>query len=101
MERLKNFIDTIDKEIVNERNGRPLEDTLAFTFMYGSKQVFVVYEKKRCEIEILCRKTGCFLDNVSLYAEGRVIEWKDIEVYSEWDANGFRNEDDFITYKYR
>lgn len=103
MERLDKLIDKIDKHLVAVRNEHPFDDVIGSTFRYGRKQLRIVFKPRGCEIEIYDNVKGTFLDNVAIYCEQRVIRWGSIEVdeVDEWSSNGFRNEDDFITYKYR
>lgn len=105
MEILNQLIDKIDRKLTEERQNNPHERSIGGWFMFGVYKVNFYVSKETCEIIVSNATKNTYLENVSLYCEQHCVDWDDIdidlEVYDFWDDHGFRNEADYINYRYR
>lgn len=99
---LDKLIDKLDRRLSEERRDNPNNDSIVGMFTFGNHIVRFVFNEKGCEIEIWNPANDVFLDNVAFYCEERVAKWDSIDTVtmSEHDYNGFRNEADFVRYKF-
>lgn len=99
---LDRLIAKLDRKLCEARKDKPFEDTLTGMFMFGKHAVSFYYRKDRCEVEVWNPENDCLLDNVSCYCEPRAKSWDNIEIEEtdEWDLHGFRDEADYIRWKY-
>ena len=103
MEKILNkLIDKLDRKLSEERRDKPNDTTLSGRFMFGRHIVRYVFTSKGCEIEIYNPILDIFLDRVSFYCEPRVMDWNNVEIEDadDWNEHGFRDEADYINYKY-
>lgn len=100
---LNKLLDAIDRHLETDREANPCEEQLSGLFTLGNHAIRYAFSKKRgCELEIWNPTKDTFLDNVSMYCEKRCLRWDDVVVEETdcWDCNGFRDEQDYINYKY-
>lgn len=102
-EILDRLIGRLDRKLSEARRDNPCESTLVGAFTYGKSIVRYVFKEQGCELEIWNPQLDYFLDNVAMYCEKRVVKWDMCEVNTtdEWDEHGFRDEQDYINFKYR
>lgn len=104
MEKILNkLIDKLDRKLGEQKRDNPNDTTLAGRFTFGRHIVRYVFKPKSCEIEIYNPILDTFLDNESFYCEERVSRWDDVDTNhsDEWDEHGFRDEADYIKWKYK
>lgn len=101
MKIIDELIERMDLHIKNACEEYPTKESLGISFLFGNKQVYIQINKGGCDIEIVDFDKNTFLDNVAKYCEKCVTLCECAEEISEWDLNGFLNEDDYLTYKYR
>lgn len=97
---LKELLDEINERFTQEKTD---ETSVAFSFKW---QGYTIDFYATCEdIEIVIdnpKHRFRFYENVCDWLESHVTGWYDIpyEVISEYDLNGFRDETDYLFYKY-
>lgn len=103
---LKKILEALDKELVRARNDEPYADHVEGKFEFGRCEVIFFFNEKHCDVEVN-RKKGTdyiYLDKVAEYCSEHCIDWADIEVdgeaYDLWDDHGFRDEADYMRYRY-
>ena len=83
----------------------PDSSKMSGQFVIGGAIVTFTMTEKSKEFELWNPVKERFYDNIAEWLENNTLDYKDIEIESTshtiWDDNGFRNEDDYITYKYR
>lgn len=99
---ISKLIAKLDRKLSEARTDSPHETTLVGMFMFGRHIVRYVFKPKGCEIEIYNPVLDTFLDRVSLYIERCVMDWNNVDIKEtdDWDLHGFRDEADYLNYKY-
>lgn len=99
---ISKLVELLESKLVEARNDNPYEISISGLFMFGRHIVRYAFKPRGCEIEIYNPVLDTFLDRVSIYAEKCVISWHQVEVKSEtiWEQNGFRDEADYLNWKY-
>ena len=102
MKIIDRLIDKLDRKLTEERRDNPDNESVVGVFTFGRHIVRFVFRPIGCEIEIYNPILDTFLDRVSFHCEERVVRWGDIETESsnDWDEHGFRDEADYLKYKY-
>lgn len=102
MKIIDRLIDKLDRKLTEERRDNPDNESVVGAFTFGRHIVRFVFRPSGCEIEIYNPILDTFLDRVSFHCEERVVRWDDIETESsnDWDEHGFRDEADYLKYKY-
>lgn len=100
---LDKVIAKLDRRLSEERRDNPNNDSIVGVFTFGNHIVRYVFNEKGCELEIWNPANDVFLDNVAFYCEKRVLKWDSVDTVemSEHEYNGFRDEADYINYKYK
>lgn len=101
-------------DIIRKKVERKMLNSLVFNqdtskmrgqFVIGGAIVTFTMTEKNKEFELWNPVKERFYDNIAEWLENNTLDYKDIEIESTnrtiWDLNGFRNEDDYLTYKYR
>lgn len=103
MEILDKLIDKLDRKLGEARRDNPNDTTLAGRFTFGRHIVRYVFTPKGCEVEIYNPVLDTFLDRISFHCESCVTPWDSIEAEEtdDWDLHGFRDEVDYLRYKFR
>ena len=100
---LDKLLSKLDRELTSSRENNPSDISTVGRFKFGRHIISYVFDDEGCEVEVFNPVLDTFLDNVSFFLEERCIMWSQIEVEEpdEWDVNGFRDEEDYIYWKYR
>lgn len=100
---LDKLLSKLDRELTSSRENNPSDISTVGRFKFGRHIISYVFDDEGCEVEVFNPVLDTFLDNVSFFLEERCIMWNQIEVEEpdEWDVNGFRDEEDYIYWKYR
>ena len=101
---LDKLIAKLERKIREERLAYPHDMKVSGWFMFGRCKVTFFYDRKECELEIYNVEKETALSNVADYCSRCVTPWiyMDVEDDSsdEWDIHGFRDEADYIRYKF-
>lgn len=104
MKALKNIIESINEKLVNLRNMEPDDKYQSFQVINGKYLVDVyINSNNEKEVNIINPQHYMrFYENVCQYIEDHMNDWEDVEVkpYDMWDDHGFRNEADYLQYRY-
>lgn len=104
MELLTNLIDNINGHLEEARKSEPLADKVSGLFMFGHHIIRYSFRKRGCELEIYNSAKDRFLDNVAEHCQRRAIGWFNVDVDEPLCQvladPGFRDESDYIRYRY-
>ena len=103
MKTIDRLLKRIDNVLESERKLNPREKSFSGSFNFGHYNVRYVFRPSGIELEIYNCKKETFLDNVASLLERKCLDWQDIDVdesYNEWDEHGFRDESDYLNYRY-
>lgn len=100
---LDKLLSKLDRELTASRENNPSDTSTAGRFKFGRHIIRFIFNEDGCEVEVFNPILDTFLDNVSFFLEERCILWNqiDVEETDEWDAHGFRDEADYINWRYR
>ena len=94
----------VERKMLNSLVFNPDSSKMSGQFVIGGAIVTFTMTEKSKEFELWNPVKERFYDNIAEWLENNTLDYKDIEIESTshtiWDDNGFRNEDDYITYKY-
>jgi hypothetical protein len=70
-------------------------------YNYSDIEISVWLESRTVEV-CITRDSGREYPNIEGYIADRIVDYDSIDIYeeSEWEINGFRDEADFMNYKY-
>lgn len=97
---LKELLGKINERFIQEKNDEP---SVAFSFDWKDYTIDFYATCYDIEIVINSKKHKFrYYDNICDWLESNTIGWGDVvyENISEYDLNGFRNESDYLMYKY-
>lgn len=101
---LYNLIEKLERKVREARMANPHDMRVSGRFMFGRCNVTFFYDRKGCELDICNLVKDTLLDNVADYCSKRVTPWIYMDVdedsSDEWNDNGFRDEADYIRYKF-
>ena len=101
---LYNLIEKLERKVREARMANPHDMRVSGRFMFGRCNVTFFYDRKGCELDIYNLVKDTLLDNVADYCSKRVTPWIYMDVdedsSDEWNDNGFRDEADYIRYKF-
>ena len=104
MEILKQLLSKLDRHLTQERQNNPHDTNASGWFMFGYHKVHFFLAKGGCDVEVLNVPNDRFLENVADYLSTHCLDWEDIDVdlesYDFWDDHGFRDEADYLRYRY-
>ena len=100
---LDKLLSKLDRELTASRENNPSDTSTVGRFKFGRHIIRFVFDEDGGEVEVFNPILDTFQDNVSFFLEERCILWGQIEIEEtdEWDAHGFRDEADYINWKYR
>lgn len=97
---LKELLDEINERFIQEKNEEP---SVAFSFTWKDYTIDFYATCDDIEIVIDNKKHKFrYYENICDWLESNAISWDDVvyENISEYDLNGFRDESDYLMYKY-
>lgn len=102
---LNKLLDRLDKELEEARKEEPGADHVEGMFMFGRHEVVFFFTEIGCVLEINRRYRNDFVfsDNVAEYCVKRCVRWCQIDAGKEsddYDIHGFRDEADYVKYKF-
>lgn len=103
---MKNVINEIDKEFQRTREEYPDSGYVYFTCQHGI-YLFDCYYNRKGDKEIVVingKHQDRLYPNLEEFLTANTLDWDDIELepeLSEWELNGFRDETDYINYRYK
>lgn len=104
MKLLESIIHKLDKAMANIKQNNPEKDYINGSIVHGKHHIiFSVHKDGYKEVRVDHIEKPSWCENVEGWLERNLLDFKDIQVEdegNEWDSNGFRNEADYITYKY-
>ena len=103
-EKLNNLIEKLERKIREERMANPHDMKVSGRFMFGRCNITFFYDREGCEIDIYNLVKDTLLDNIAEYCSKRVTPWIYMNVEDdssdEWNDHGFRDEADYLRYKF-
>ena len=105
---MKNVLDKLivklERKIREERMAHPLDMKVSGRFMFGRCNVTFFYDRKGCDVDIYNLVKDTLLDNIAEYCSKRVTPWIYMDVEDDpsdyWNDHGFRDEADYLRYKF-
>lgn len=106
MKKLDKIVNMIDEALIDARNGDNYDDSYCCAHVkYGEFAITGFCDKHCREVEIYNHKSPdrCY-PNLEEWLSKNIIEYDEIEIeppYDYWNEHGFRNEADYINWRYR
>lgn len=102
MKILKSLQQETERHFIERRNEYPAETYFSGCLHFGKYLVDYWVSANGKDIEISNPEKDRYYDNVADWLCDHTINFQDIEIEEtdEWDCHGFRDEQDFINYKY-
>ena len=106
--RLETIIDRLNEKLYENRNDGDEEDIYSAytTIRIGRKSIYISVSDRYgdvCEV-IDDQYTERFYDNLEKYISEHVTPFSEIKkdpIETEWERHGFKDEKDFVHYKYK
>lgn len=102
MKILQSIISKLDESMKEAKRSNPDERSISDSFNFGNYVISFYLTKDLKEVQVDHKSKDIYLENVEAYLTRNVLNFDDIEVSesSVWDCNGFRDESDYVKYKY-
>jgi len=107
MKMIEKLLDRVNEALIERRDYDDEEDDIcSVTLHLGRKELFASVSEKYgnvCELTDL-KFLDLFYPNIEEYLYQHIISFSDIErrpEETEWERHGFRDEKDFVNYKYK
>lgn len=102
MKQLGNLLEKLESKLIEARESDPCSRKCSGRFTFGNCIVTFYATSQDKGIEIWNSNKDTYLDNIARWLEKNSLDFDDIEVEDEdmWDSHGFRDESDYLNYKY-
>lgn len=94
----------VERKMMNSLVFNPDSSKMRGQFVIGGAIVTFTMTEKGKEFELWNPEKERYYDNIAEWLNNNTLDYKDIEIESYnrtiWDDNGFRDEADFIKYKF-
>lgn len=103
MEFIKTVIAMLNDKLHDERTTNPDASSVSIILTLGKRVVEAYITEEEVQVNIINPQHYMrFYENVCQYIEDHMNDWEDVEVkpYDMWDDHGFRNEADYLRYRY-
>lgn len=102
MEILNKLIDTFNINLQEARGTNPHDDVCSGRFTFLNCIITFAYRKNSKEVEIWNPVKGTYHDIIAEHIKAVSPSFDDLqsEQSDEWNINGFRNEADYLRYRY-
>ena len=102
MGKLNNIVKQLNDMLSDDKQNKlPYHKYATASMNVGDARIEVWLDSSSAEV-IITRDNGREYTNIEKYISERIVDYDSIEVNeeTEWSLNGFRNESDYLNYKY-
>ena len=103
MSVLENLVIRTKRKMQQAREAKPFDDRCSGAFVFDKCIITFSMSNRHKDIEVWNPVKETYLDCIAEHLMTATPQFDELEVSHTdiWDSNGFRNEQDYINYKYR